>query len=125
MSAQVISFSCNGVQFRDASLLGCRRRCFSRSPTAESGALKTNMTIKIEIGGKVLTATLADNATAQDFVSVLPLKLSMADLFGRERCAKMPKALSEEGPRKKRYEVAEIAYWSPPKRSRDLLPAGW
>ena len=71
------------------------------------------MKINIKIGGKILTATLADNATAQDFVSVLPLKVSMNDLLGREKYVNLPKALSEKGPRTKRYEVGEIAYWSP------------
>ena len=71
------------------------------------------MKIKIKIGEKILTATLADNATAQDFVSVLPFKASMDDLLGREKYATLPKALSENGPRAKRYEVGDIAYWSP------------
>ena len=71
------------------------------------------MKIKINIGGKILTASLADNATARDFVSVLPLNLSMKDLFGREKFGDLPKALSEDGPRKNRYEVGDIAYWSP------------
>ena len=71
------------------------------------------MKIKINIGGKILTASLADNATARDFVSVLPLNLSMKDLFGREKYGDLPKALSEDGPRKNRYEVGDIAYWSP------------
>ena len=71
------------------------------------------MKININIGGKILTATLADNATARDFVSVLPLKLSMKDLFRREKYGDLPKALSEKGPRKNRYEVGDIAYWSP------------
>ena len=71
------------------------------------------MKINIKIGGKILTATLADNATARDFVSVLPLKVSMNDLLGREKYVNLPKALSEKGPRTKRYEVGEIAYWSP------------
>ena len=75
------------------------------------------MKINIKIGGKILTATLADNATAQDFVSVLPLKVSMNDLLGREKYVNLPKALSEKGPRTKRYEVGDIAYWSP---SHDL-----
>lgn len=75
-----------------------------------------NMKINIRIGGKALTATLADNATAKDFASVLPLTLSMKDLFGREKYGDLPKALSENGPRKKRYEVGEIAYWSPAKQ---------
>jgi hypothetical protein len=71
------------------------------------------MKINLSIGGKTLTATLADNATARDFVSVLPLNVSMKDLFGREKYGDLPKALSENGPRQNRYEVGDIAYWSP------------
>ena len=73
----------------------------------------TNMKIRISIADKVVIATVADNATARDFVSVLPLKLSMNDLFGREKYGDLPKALAENGPRKNRYEVGDIAYWSP------------
>jgi hypothetical protein len=71
------------------------------------------MKINIRIGGNILAATLADNPTARDFVSVLPLNVSMNDLFGREKYGDLPKALSEQGPRKKAYEVGDIAYWSP------------
>jgi hypothetical protein len=62
-------------------------------------------------------ATLTDNPTAQDFASVLPLELTMKDLFGREKYAPLPKALSEKGPPQYRYNVGDIAYWPP---SRDL-----
>ena|SRR5436190_4590715 len=75
------------------------------------------MKINIKIGGKTVRATLADNATARNFVSVVPLTLSMKDLFGREKYAALPKALSEKGPRSSRYEVGDVAYWSP---SHDL-----
>ena len=71
------------------------------------------MKININIGGKILVASLADNATARDFVSLLPLHLSMKDLFGREKYGDLPKKLSENGPRKNRYQVGDIAYWSP------------
>ena len=71
------------------------------------------MKINIDIGGKILVASLADNATARDFVSLLPLHLSMKDLFGREKYGDLPKKLSENGPRKNRYQVGDIAYWSP------------
>jgi hypothetical protein len=73
----------------------------------------TIMKIRISIADKVVIATVADNATARDFVSVLPLSVSMEDLFGREKYGDLPKALSENGPRKNTYEVGEIAYWSP------------
>jgi hypothetical protein len=56
---------------------------------------------------------LADNATTRDFVALLPLNLSMWDLFGREKYASLPRALSETGPRKRQYELGDIAYWSP------------
>jgi hypothetical protein len=73
----------------------------------------TNMKIRISIADKVVVATVADNATARDFVSVLPLSASMKDLFGREKYGDLPKALSGNGPRKNTFEVGDIAYWSP------------
>jgi hypothetical protein len=52
------------------------------------------MKIRITIKGKVLTASLAGNATARDFASVLPSDGTMDDLFGREKYADLPKPLS-------------------------------
>jgi hypothetical protein len=75
--------------------------------------LSHNRKINIKVGDKILAAGLADNATARDFASVLPLSVSMMDLFGREKYGDLPKALSENGPRKNRYKVGDIAYWSP------------
>ena len=73
----------------------------------------TSVKIRLKVADKEIIATVADNATARDFVSVLPLKLSMNDLFGREKYGDLPKVLAENGPRKNRYEVGDIAYWSP------------
>jgi len=75
------------------------------------------MKINIEVADKTLTATLTDNETTRDFIAALPLHLSMDDLFGREKFCSLPKALSQKGPRSDRYEVGDIAYWSP---SHDL-----
>jgi len=83
------------------------------NPQQVSSQRSDQMKINIKVGGKILTATLADNATARDFVSLLPLNLSMKDLFGREKYGDLPKPLSEKGPRENRYEVGDIAYWSP------------
>ena len=71
------------------------------------------MKINLRIANKVVTATLVDNETARDFISLLPLNLSMNDLFGREKFGHLPKALSEKGPRTHSYKVGDIAYWSP------------
>src|SRR5947209_17452717 len=75
------------------------------------------MKINIRASGKTVTATVLDNPTARDFVSLLPLKLTMNDLLGREKFGHLQKALSEKGPKRNTYEVGDIAYWSP---SRDV-----
>jgi hypothetical protein len=72
-----------------------------------------NMKINIIVFGKTVTATVMDNPTAKDFVSLLPLTMSMKDLLGREKFGHLQKALSEKGPRTNTYEVGDIAYWSP------------
>jgi hypothetical protein len=71
------------------------------------------MKIRLKVGDKVLTATLADNKTARDFVSLLPLTLNMNDLFGREKFGHLPRAISGEGKRTHTYAIGDIAYWSP------------
>ena len=71
------------------------------------------MKIRLKIGDNILTATLADNRAAHDFVSLLPLTLTMNDLFGREKFGHLPRAISEEGKRTHTYQIGDIAYWSP------------
>ncbi len=71
------------------------------------------MKIRLEIKDSVLTATLVDSKTTQDFVSLLPLTLTMNDLFGREKYSHLPRAISTEGNRTHTFQVGEIAYWSP------------
>ena len=71
------------------------------------------MKINIKVGDKAVTATLIDNPTTRDFVSLLPLTLTMNDLFGREKFAHMPRAISAAGERTKTYEIGDIIYWSP------------
>jgi hypothetical protein len=69
--------------------------------------------IKIRVRGSDLTATLIDSPTSRDFVSLLPLTLTMNDLFGREKFGHLPRAITEEGTRSQTYEVGEVVYWSP------------
>jgi hypothetical protein len=92
---------------------GGARNAWGATPQQASSERSQNMKMNINIGGKILVASLADNATARDFVSLLPLNLSMKDLFGREKYGDLPKKLSENGPRKNRYQVGDIAYWPP------------
>jgi hypothetical protein len=85
----------------------------SSKPERAPSETSHNMKINLKISGKTLTATLADNPTAQDFVSLLPLKVSMNDLFGREKYGDLPRGISETGPRTHSYHVGDIAYWLP------------
>src|SRR3989449_5255841 len=84
----------------------------SNSPHKAS-PLKPGMKIRLKIEDKVLTATLVDSKTTRDFVSLLPLTLTMNDLFRREKFAHLPRAISEEGKRTHTYEVGQVVYWSP------------
>lgn len=71
------------------------------------------MKVKIQIGERALTASLSKNKISQEFVSLLPLSLTMNDLFNREKYATLPKAISTDGEKLHTYEVGDIAYWSP------------
>src|SRR6267142_6042861 len=71
------------------------------------------MKIRLKIADKEITATLIDSVTTRDFVSLLPLKLTMNDLFGREKFGHLPRAISEGGKRTRTYEVGDLVYWSP------------
>ena len=70
------------------------------------------MRIRLKVGAKTLTATLTHSETARDFVSLLPLGLTMKDLFGREKFAHLPRAISEGGRRTTTYKVGDVIYWS-------------
>jgi hypothetical protein len=60
-----------------------------------------SMKIRLKLEDRVLTATL------------LPLTLTMTDLFRREKVGHLPRAISKEGKPTHTYEVGDIAYWSP------------
>ena len=71
------------------------------------------MKISLKVGEKVLSASLVDSPTTRDFVSLLPLTVTMSDLFGREKYGPLPRAISDGGNRTRRYEIGDVAYWSP------------
>jgi hypothetical protein len=78
---------------------------------SKSGGVETR--VRIVIGGKFIEATLSDSDAARDFASLLPLTLSMNDLFRREKFATLPRAISESGKRTHDYAVGTIGYWPP------------
>jgi hypothetical protein len=85
----------------------------NRTPPDPSPNRANRMKIRLNVEGKDLTATLIDSQTSRDFLALLPLTLTMNDLFGREKFAHLPRTLAEGGQRTRTYEVGEVAYWSP------------
>src|SRR6266705_7063543 len=69
--------------------------------------------LRLEVADRTITATLIDSEAARDFVSLLPLTLTMNDLFRREKFGHLPRAISTGGEPSHTYEVGDIAYWSP------------
>nr|WP_242036494.1 cyclophilin-like fold protein [Leptolyngbya sp. FACHB-321] len=72
------------------------------------------MKINIKVGDKVVTATLIDSKTTQDFVSLLPLTLTLEDHAGTEKISNLPRKLStEDAPPGSDPSVGDIAYYAP------------
>src|SRR3954466_12791318 len=59
--------------------------------------LQNSMKLKITIGEKVLNATLSDNPTTKEFISLLPLTLTLTDYNGIEKISDLPKILFTNG----------------------------
>jgi hypothetical protein len=82
--------------------------------TATTGATQAASTkIRIRIGRRTLTATVARNATARDFLSLLPLSLRMRDFQAQEKTAPLPRALARGGTPRYRFSAGDIGYWPP------------
>jgi hypothetical protein len=72
------------------------------------------MKIRMNIEGKAVTATLDDNETARDFVSLLPVMLTLKDYAATEKISDLPKKLSTKGaPPGFDPSVGDITYYAP------------
>lgn len=73
------------------------------------------MKIRFVIGSTTLPATLDDNAAGRDFLSMLPLTLSMKDFAGREKISgNLAKVLDQKGaPAGYDPSVGDITYYAP------------
>jgi hypothetical protein len=80
------------------------------TPSEKTSTVK----IRIKLDDKTLTATLHDNATSKDFVSLLPLRLTLKNYAATEKVSDLPKRLSTEGaPAGSDPDVGDIAYYAP------------
>ncbi|WP_322703312.1 cyclophilin-like fold protein [Nostoc sp. DedQUE04] len=72
------------------------------------------MKINIKVKDKVVTATLIDSKTTQDFISLLPLTLTLEDYARTEKISDLPKKLStEDASPGSDPAVGDIAYYAP------------
>jgi len=83
-------------------------------PNEVSNKRIDGMKIRMDVEGTVATATLDDNATSRDFVSLLPLTLTLKDYAETEKISDLPKRLSTEGaPPGSDPSVGDITYYAP------------
>lgn len=70
--------------------------------------------IRFIIGDEVLTATLEENAAANDFARMLPLELSLSDYHGIEKVADLGRKLDDTGmPRSYEPKSGDITQYRP------------
>ena len=81
---------------------------------AGAAADLTPMKIKIQVGDKVVSATMRDNPTARDFSSLLPLTLDLKDYASAEKVSDLPKRLTNESAPARSVPISgNIALYAP------------
>jgi hypothetical protein len=97
--------------------LGCAsaRGADDSAPAQGIPSEKTStVKIRIKVENKTLTATLDDNATSKEFVSLLPLRLTLRNFAAAEKISDLPRKLSIQGaPAGYDPEVKDVAYYAP------------
>lgn len=72
------------------------------------------MKVRLKVEDKVITATLNDSETAWDFISLLPLTITLEDYAKTEKIFYLPKKLStKDAPSGSDPSVGDIAYYAP------------
>lgn len=72
------------------------------------------MRLEFTFSDQTFTATLEDNSTARDLVSLLPLDLTIDDYSTNEKIAYLPRKLTEEGSGRFENEAAgDLCYFAP------------
>ena len=72
------------------------------------------MKIRLTVDGKAVEATLLDTATTRDFLTLLPLTLTLDDYASTEKISYLPRKLSTVGaPAGVDPSPGDIAYYAP------------
>ena len=74
----------------------------------------TAMKISIKVGDKVITANMVNKPKSRDFVSLIPMTLTLEDYAATEKISYLPRRLSTEGaPAGSDPAVGDITYYAP------------
>ena len=83
-------------------------------PTEISPERSDSMKIRITVEATELTATLIDSNTTQDFISLLPLTLTLEDYAGIEKISYLPRELStQDAPAASDFTPGDLAHYAP------------
>ncbi|TMH47346.1 MAG: hypothetical protein E6H59_03780 [Betaproteobacteria bacterium] len=83
-------------------------------PSATVEERTSTMKIRLTINGKAINATLIDNATAKDFLTLLPMTLTLEDYAATEKISYLPRKLSTAGaPAGSDPSVGDVTYYAP------------
>ena len=88
--------------------------CADDIPPGDAEKKDEALWIKVIVGEETFTAVLEDNPTASDFLSLLPLTLTLRDYSGTEKISNLPKRLTtEKAPPGIDPSVGDLAYYAP------------
>lgn len=68
--------------------------------------------MKVKIGSKTFTVTLAENAAAAAFKALLPLSLKMQDLHQNEKFSRLPNRLPSADANPGTIQTGDLMLWS-------------
>jgi hypothetical protein len=93
--------------------LGVATNAGPQTDRAANAAKEVHMKIRLMVNDKTVSARVIDSPTARDFIALLPLTVTMNDLFRREKFARLPRPISTGGNHTHTYALGDIAYWPP------------
>jgi hypothetical protein len=74
----------------------------------------SNVKIRITFDKKEIVISMYDNPTSRDFVSLLPLQVTLDDFAGAEKISTLPKKLTtDDAPAGSLPSIGKLTYYSP------------
>jgi len=112
MTRRILAFAC--ALLTAASAGAAQRSAAFAASASEGTSVRHPIAIRMSDATTTVTATLNESDAAADFVSMLPLSLSVADYASTEKIAYLPRKLATEGaPPGIAPKAAMLAYYAP------------